>query len=906
MKRKFLLIVLTLASVLCMAFALAACGGNSGGEAGNGSHTQQGGTQGNEPDPVKEFTVTFDANGGAFEGGAKTYSQTVQEGSKLTAPVSPSRSNYTFAGWAKRKSGSEMWKFDEDAVSGDTTLFAQWAQESAIILSVEGASIEDREIFMLVDHTTSEISLSSKVVCSDDSIWRLYSDPEGQREIPTKMVTNLKNGNNSYYIVVNSQNQAQVNVYELTVHRSYLVSVSYFNGESLLKTAETYTGDSFTADFTPEITGYTFHGWKDWNGSEFTTDVLWSSLALFADKTANTYTATLDVSGGDSLAESEKSVVYDSEYSFPVPKRTGYSFTGWYAGSTQLTDARGKGLTAWNYTRTQNLTAHWSANQYSVTLKQNDKDAGAVSGGGEHDYDSQVTITATTNRGYNFLGWYDKEDKLVSEQAKYTFKMGFAVSYTAKWDYYTVTATRNDTSAGFLSKNYTDEKVSVGTEVTLTATTYKGYTFIGWFKGEQQVSAELSFQFTMGKENVSYEARWCKVTLTVNDPSAGSVTPLNDTYKAGDKVTLTATTNMGYIFIGWYKGENLVEDSETYQLTMGKENVEYEARWRVTSEMQDFKFDSTPTTCTITGVKNSDVTELVIPKFVTSIAEGAFKGCGSLQSITLPFVGGSRKTTQDSYQYPFGYIFGTSSFSGASAVYQRYVENIDSHPIKTTITCYYIPDSLNSITITSGEILPYAFDNCSGLSEITILDSVTEIGSEAFAGCSGLTEITISNSVTSIGNYAFTDTAYYNDGSKWIGEALYIGNHLIKARDTISGSYSIRGGTKTIASGAFYQCRGLTEITIPDSVTGIGDRAFYQCSGLTEITIPNSVTEIEWCAFDGCSRLKEVHFEHPNEWKVSGNYDMSDATAVTGLEDPETAARYLTDTYRNYYWKREG
>lgn len=400
----------------------------------------KGASGGSQTPAAKEYTVTYNANGGAFLDGDSTFKQTIKEGEKLTAPTSPTRKNFSFAGWAKSKNGSDMWKFDEDAVSSDITLWATWTQESAVILSVEGASIDGREIFMLVGHTTGEVSLSNKVVCSDDSIWRLYSDPEGQREIPTKMVTNLNNGDNEYYIVVNSQNQAQVNVYTLTVHRSYLVAVSYYDGERLLETAETYTGDEFTANYKPDFTGYTFNGWKK-GGSAFTSAVLWAPLSLYADKTANTYKVTLDVNNGDALSETEKTLTYDQTYSLPVPKRTGYSFTGWYVGSTQITNANGSSLSEWKYASAQNVTAHWQGNNYAVTLKQNDSDAGTVSGGGDHAYGSQVTITATTNNGYNFLGWYDKNDNLVSDKAQYTFKMGFAVSYTAKWDitHYTLT-----------------------------------------------------------------------------------------------------------------------------------------------------------------------------------------------------------------------------------------------------------------------------------------------------------------------------------------------------------------------------------------------------------------------------------------------------------------------------------
>ena len=57
----------------------------------------------------------------------------------------------------------------------------------------------------------------------------------------------------------------------------------------------------------------------------------------------------------------------------------------------------------------------------------------------------------------------------------------------------------------------------------------------------------------------------------------------------------------------------------------------------------------------------------------------------------------------------------------------------------------------------------------------------------------------------------------------------------------------------------YYFCSGLTSITIPNSVTSLGDECFYGCSGLTSITIPNSVTSLGKSCFSGCSGLTEVH-----------------------------------------------
>ncbi|MBR4963694.1 MAG: leucine-rich repeat domain-containing protein, partial [Muribaculaceae bacterium] len=70
---------------------------------------------------------------------------------------------------------------------------------------------------------------------------------------------------------------------------------------------------------------------------------------------------------------------------------------------------------------------------------------------------------------------------------------------------------------------------------------------------------------------------------------------------------------------------------------------------------------------------------------------------------------------------------------------------------------------------------------------------------------------------------------------------------------------------------AFYNCRGLTSVAIPNSVTSIGGSAFRGCSGLASVTIPNSVTSIDDYAFLGCSELKQLTIEDGEETLSLGN-----------------------------------
>ena len=152
---------------------------------------------------------------------------------------------------------------------------------------------------------------------------------------------------------------------------------------------------------------------------------------------------------------------------------------------------------------------------------------------------------------------------------------------------------------------------------------------------------------------------------------------------------------------------------------------------------------------------------------------------------------------------------------------------------------------------TIGVIEGYAFSRCTSLKSITMSDNIKYIGDRAFSNCTALERITLPDNIEYIGKGAFENTAYYNNYNNWEqpnGEVLYIGNHLIEA-NFVTGEYAVREGTITIAVEAFYGCKGLTGITIPDGVKTIGDRAFEYCRALADISIPNSVNLIGYDVF---------------------------------------------------------
>ena len=222
-------------------------------------------------------------------------------------------------------------------------------------------------------------------------------------------------------------------------------------------------------------------------------------------------------------------------------------------------------------------------------------------------------------------------------------------------------------------------------------------------------------------------------------------------------------------------------------------------------------------------------------------------------------------------------------YSGDIIIPEKIKGNDGVEYVVTTLgaSCFEECSGLTSITIPSSvtSLGERCFFDCSGLTSITIPSSVTSLGGSCFSGCSGLTSITIPSSVTSLGDFCFSvcsgltsitipssvtslgyDCFWGCSGLTSItipSSVTSLGNGCFSGCSGLT-SITIPSSVTSLGKSCFYNCSGLTSITIPSSVTSLGDYCFFSCSGLTSITIPSSVTSLGESCFSRCSGLTSI------------------------------------------------
>ncbi len=468
-----------------------------------------------------DYSVTFDTQGGSAVAG-----QTVSFGGFAFEPSAPTRVGHTFDGWFDSSLGGSAWDFTTDAITGTTTIYAQWTVlTNAVTFDSQGGSAVAPQV---IDYggTATEPTDPTRTGFTFDG-WFDASTGGTAWDFTTGEVTSA------------------TTLYAQWTAITFDVDYDSQGGSAV--GSETVGYDALaTEPAVPTRTGYSFDGWFTASSGgtlwDFDADTLLADLTLYAQWTAIEYTVTFNSQGGSAVVS--ETVAFDGMVTEPAdPTRPGYTFNGWF-------DA-GSGGTLWDFgattvTSTMTLFAQWSAIDYTVTFNSQ---GGSAVGAETVNYGDLVPEPSEpTFVGRTFDGWFDA----ASGGNLWDFGADGAtgdLTLYAQWTDITFTVTFDSQGGSAVSSEIVVYD-NLATEPAVPTRT--GHTFNGWFTASSGGTAWDFATDTLLADQMLY-AQWTAIDYTVSFDSTGGSAVVSEIVAFGETVTEpTEPTRSGYAFLGWF------------------------------------------------------------------------------------------------------------------------------------------------------------------------------------------------------------------------------------------------------------------------------------------------------------------------------------------------------------------
>ena len=468
----------------------------------------------------------------------KTY--TVDDNTiQLKAPAS--REHYTFIGWFDKDSedGQQVTEIAKGS-SGDKTLYARWAAvEYKITYTTNDGTlpdgVENPQIYTI---ESEDITLPIPTKDGYDFVgWY------GNDEFNGDAITGIAKGSTGDTTLFAKWNGPI----------EYTITYNNIEGATN-ENPTTYTVESDTIQLVAAVkAGYDFAGWFDKDGEEVTAIAKGSTGNIELTAKWNgpiEYTIAYN-NVEDATNENPVAYTVESEtIQLANAVKSGYTFVGWFDKDDEEVTQIAKGSTG-----DTTLYAKWTAEVYSITYNANEGTLPDDAANPQtYTVEHAVTLPIPTKNGYDFVGWYDKENNKIEKIANGSTG---DIELTAKWSEpikYTITVNVNGGTlpeGAAIPETYTVESENVD----LPIPTKNGYTFAGWYDQYDNYIGYTIYNQSSG--DITLYAKWSepieyKITVNVNDGKLPDGAAIPGTYTVESDITLPIPTKNGYTFEGWY------------------------------------------------------------------------------------------------------------------------------------------------------------------------------------------------------------------------------------------------------------------------------------------------------------------------------------------------------------------
>ena len=512
---------------------------------------------------INEYTVTFWANGGAWEGIGDTYPVTVEHGSTVVEAngadiTAPEREGMAFTVWLDED--GNIFDPKTDAVTGNLRLTAQW---------------DDVYYKVTFDYGNGQASTVQTVKKGENATPPATPEYDGF-EFQYWYI----DGVGTEY-VFSTPVESNFTLKAMWIPKTYIVTINAGANDAVLNinNAPVTSGPIFTVEVTygqtiadanvvlnnPTRDGYTFSGWYA-NGAVWTSDTsITSDIEVTASWNAGRYKIAFDLNGAPGTAPAAQTVGHGGTVGRPTdPSWEGHKFLGWFLKGSD---------TPWDFSNTVSasatLYAGWRNSSYKVsfegnggTFTANRNWTGSYSEDVQSGYRVSAEIANPTRDGYTFAGWFDEDGNAWNASTVITG----SVTYYAKWDAnsYELTLYAN----GGAYADGSDVKVYPASETTpignVEIPTREGYVFRGWYtRADGGERVEFETTSTLDKDTILY-AHWTEAVYQVTYQGQ-DFSWTNKNVKYGSTVKAPTSSNYdveGYTITGWYTTRTYDEGTE--------------------------------------------------------------------------------------------------------------------------------------------------------------------------------------------------------------------------------------------------------------------------------------------------------------------------------------------------------